>query len=117
MTLLAFGAGAPDIFASLSASEDASPQGVQMGLSVLLGSSLFILAIVTPATILTCPNKIKLKKWYFFRDTLFLLASEILLASVMFFRGKIDWFMSCMFLGLYFVYVLVVLVQDRWFKP
>lgn len=45
VTLLAFGAGAPDVFASLSASEDA--EGIQMGLAVLLGSSLFILAVVS----------------------------------------------------------------------
>lgn len=44
---MAFGAGAPDVFASLSASEDADVQGIQLGLSVLLGSSLFILAVVT----------------------------------------------------------------------
>lgn len=51
VTLLAFGAGAPDVFASLSASEEADIEGVQLGLSVLLGSSLFILAGVTAAVL------------------------------------------------------------------
>lgn len=47
MTLLAFGAGSPDVFASLSASEDADVEGIQMALAVLLGSSLFSLTVVS----------------------------------------------------------------------
>lgn len=55
VTLLAFGSGATDVFASLSASEDADPAGVQMGISVLLGSSLFILSIITSLVVLASP--------------------------------------------------------------
>lgn len=73
VTLLAFGAGAPDIFASLSASEDADVEGIQLGLGVLLGSSLFILSIVTSSCILASPKDIKLNKNFFLRDTVFLL--------------------------------------------
>jgi len=113
---LAFGAGAPDIFASLSASEEATQAGVQMGLAVLLGSSLFILAIVTPAVLLTCPNPIKLKKGFFIRDTVFLIASECLLAVAVLIRQNIDKLMSALFLALYAVYVVVVLVQDYYYK-
>ena len=60
VTLMAFGAGAPDVFASLSASEGGDPEGIVMGISVLLGSSLFIMAIVTSLVILASPTDIKL---------------------------------------------------------
>jgi len=70
VTLLAFGAGAPDVFASLSASKDATASGVQMGLSVLLGSSLFILAIATSATLFASPEPIKVKKMALFKRLL-----------------------------------------------
>ena len=40
VTLLAFGGGAPDIFASLSAASGGEIEGVEMGISTLLGSSL-----------------------------------------------------------------------------
>ena len=53
--MLAFGAGAPDVFASLSASEEADIEGIQLGLAVLLGSSLFILAGVTAAVLFGSP--------------------------------------------------------------
>jgi sodium/potassium/calcium exchanger 6 len=117
VTLLAFGAGAPDVFASLSASKESSPEGVQMGLSVLLGSSLFILAIVTSATLYTSPEPIKVKKWFFLRDCFFLATAEIILGAAMAIKGKIDMFISGLFVGLYILYVIVVLVQDRYFTP
>jgi len=42
VTLLAFGGGAPDVFASLSASRGGGVEGIEMAIAVLLGSSLFI---------------------------------------------------------------------------
>jgi Ca2+/Na+ antiporter len=52
---MAFGAGAPDVFASISASENGDIEGIVMGISVLLGSSLFILSVVTSLVILSSP--------------------------------------------------------------
>jgi solute carrier family 24 (sodium/potassium/calcium exchanger), member 6 len=75
VTLLAFGAGAPDVFASLSASEGATAEGIHMGISVLLGSSLFILAIVTSLVVFSSPKDIKLNKHFFLRDCFFLLVA------------------------------------------
>jgi sodium/potassium/calcium exchanger 6 len=53
VTLLAFGAGAPDVFASLSAST--GHDGIQMGIGVLLGSSFFILSVIAALTIFASP--------------------------------------------------------------
>jgi solute carrier family 24 (sodium/potassium/calcium exchanger), member 6 len=114
VTLLAFGAGAPDVFASLSASKDATASGVQMGLSVLLGSSLFILAIATSATLFASPEPIKVKKWLFLRDCFFLIAAEILLGYAIALRGKLDMLMSVTMICLYLVYVVFVIVQDHY---
>ena len=62
VTLLAFGGGAPDVFASISAvsgsAGGAELQGIEMGIAVLLGSSLFILAIVSGGVIIYAPQKI-----------------------------------------------------------
>lgn len=110
VTLLAFGAGAPDVFASLSASEDADLAGIQMGLSVLLGSSLFILAVVTSQVIFGSPVAIQLNKWFFMRDCLFLLAAEMALLYATLIRGTIDMTMSVAFVALYLVYVVAVFV-------
>ena len=52
------------MFASLSASEGNSSEGIHMGISVLLGSSLFILAIVTALVVLASPRDIKLNKHF-----------------------------------------------------
>jgi solute carrier family 24 (sodium/potassium/calcium exchanger), member 6 len=113
VTLMAFGAGAPDVFASLSAFEGGEAEGIVMGISVLLGSSLFIMAIVTSLVILASPTDIKLNWQFFCRDASFLLASLLLLLYSMLFQGKINMKMSCAFLGLYLVYVITVFLQDR----
>lgn len=110
VTLLAFGAGACDIFSSLSASEDADVEGIQLGLGVLLGSSLFILSIVTSSCILASPKDIKLNKKFFVRDTIFLLLGQIMLLYATLVRGNIDMITSISFVGMYILYVVVVFV-------
>ena len=54
VTLLAFGGGAPDVFASLSSTTNGGGE-VGMGISVLLGASLFILSIVGAGVIFFAP--------------------------------------------------------------
>ena len=110
MTLLAFGAGAPDVFASLSASEEADIEGIQLGLAVLLGSSLFILAGVTAAVLFGSPHDIVLNKWFFIRDSLFLMIAYIALIYATLYREIIDMPMAIAFVVLYGVYVVTVLV-------
>ncbi len=46
-----------------------------MALAVLLGSSLFILTVVTSQVIFASPNEIMLNKWLFLRDSIFLLTA------------------------------------------
>jgi sodium/potassium/calcium exchanger 6 len=110
VTLLAFGAGAPDVFASLSASEDADVQGIQLGLSVLLGSSLFILAVVTSQVIFGSQEEIKINKWFFMRDCSFLMSALLVLLYSILIRGRIDMPMSISFICLYVIYVVFVLL-------
>ena len=114
MTLLAFGGGAPDVFASISAvSGGAEIHGIDMGIAVLLGSSLFILAIVSGGVILYAPAQIKMNKNYFLRDSFFLLSGVMVLLYCIAIRGNIDLQMSFVFIGLYFSYVVIVFCQDR----
>lgn len=108
VTLMAFGAGAPDVFASISASEGGDTQGIVMGISVLLGSSLFILSVVTSLVILSSPQDIKLKCSFFLRDAYFLFCSLLLLLFSMLHFGRINMNMSLSFLGLYLIYVVTV---------
>jgi solute carrier family 24 (sodium/potassium/calcium exchanger), member 6 len=116
VTLLAFGAGAPDVFASLSASEEADIEGIQLGLAVLLGSSLFILAGVTATVLFGSPHDIVLNKWFFIRDSLFLMIAYIALIYATLYREIIDMPMAIAFVVLYGVYVVTVLVQDTYYK-
>ena len=113
VTLMAFGAGAPDVFASLSASEGGDIDGIVMGISVLLGSSLFILSVVTSLVILSSPSDIKLNWQFFLRDAFFLFCSLMLMLFSMLHYERINMTMSLSFLGLYTIYVVTVFLQDR----
>jgi sodium/potassium/calcium exchanger 6 len=116
VTLLAFGAGAPDVFASLSASEEADVEGIQLGISVLLGSSLFILVVISALVVYTSSEPIKLNKWFFIRDIAFLLMALGLLLFATKYRFVIDTLTSVAFISLYGAFVLVVVIQDTIFK-
>jgi solute carrier family 24 (sodium/potassium/calcium exchanger), member 6 len=113
VTLMAFGAGAPDVFASISASEGGEIEGIVMGISVLLGSSLFILSVVASLVILSSPSDIKLNWQFFLRDAFFLFCSLLLMLFSMLHYERINMTMSLSFLGLYTLYVVIVFLQDR----
>ena len=84
-----------------------------MGIAVLVGSSLFILAIINAGILWYSPGTIKMNKQFFTRDALFLLAALILLLYSIVFRGKIDMAMSILFIVLYCAYAVIVVYQDR----
>ena len=84
-----------------------------MGIAVLVGSSLFILAIINAGIVWYSPGTIKMNKQFFTRDALFLLAALILLLYSIVFRGKIDTAMSVLFIVLYCAYAVIVVYQDR----
>ena len=106
VTLLAFGAGAPDVFTSLKAIEGGEFSGIEMGISTLIGSALFILAIVTAGVLQSSPKPIALNKSFFSRDTFFLQIGLIMLLYAIAIRGCIDTIMSVLFLTLYIIYVI-----------
>lgn len=85
-----------------------------MGISVLLGSSLFILSAITSLCIIYSPTPIQFNKQFFLRDTIFLLMSLLLLLYAIVVRGRIDMLMSVAFLLLYAIYVFVVFQMDRY---
>lgn len=67
--------------------------------------------------ILGSPEEIKINKWFFMRDCSFLLSALLVLLYSMLIRGTIDMPMSIAFICLYLVYVIVVLVQSKYYKP
>jgi Ca2+/Na+ antiporter len=108
--LISFAAGAADVFAGMSASKDAEVEGIQLGLGVLLGSSLFILAMVAVACIFASPTDIKLNKNFFIRDAIFLMAVLALLWYAVYMKGVIDTGISISMITMYGVYAVVVLI-------
>mmetsp|Transcript_14923 Transcript_14923/g.14510 ORF Transcript_14923/g.14510 Transcript_14923/m.14510 type:complete len:113 (-) Transcript_14923:226-564(-) len=77
VTLLALGNGAPDVFASLSAAEG-SVDGFYMATATLLGSGLFITALITAAITFVMKKSVAVTPQFYVRDVLFYIACIVL---------------------------------------
>jgi len=84
-----------------------------MGISVLLGASLFILAIVSAVVILSSPTDIKLNSTFFLRDCAFLMTALCILLGNMLGPGHLGVPVSIVFIFTYGLYCVIVFFQDR----
>ena len=115
VTLLAFGNGAPDLFTSMSA----GGENAIMSLSPLLGSALFISsAVVCLSTFAAEPDKkIKVTKSLFLRDLSLFIAMNVYLMIILLSKMQITYGVAISFAGIYFVYVIVVVIQSKYQEP
>ena len=108
VTLLAFGNGAPDVFASVLAAKKLQ---ITLSLSSLVGSSLFITTVVA-AVILFISGKSKVDTTKFLRDagTLLLTVVIIMIYGLL---GRVQVFQASVLLLLYVVYVVSVIYSEK----
>lgn len=111
MTLLAFANGAGDVVTAIVASN--SKDGISYNVGALYGAGFFVLTLVVAFTIILSPVKIVVSKSVIFRDIGFYILAT-LLTLFMAYRGEISEHSSLFMLFLYLVYVLVVVIQDRY---
>jgi len=102
VTILAFGNGAPDIFSALAGISAARPELV---FGSLFGAGIFVTSVVAGAVCVTKP--FKLMERPFLRDLSFYIMSAFW-AFYVFYKGEIHLYDSLGFLGLYGVYIVVV---------
>jgi Ca2+/Na+ antiporter len=115
--MLAFGGSAPDLFASIASSEGSSSEGIHMGIAVLCGSSLFMISFIAAMVIFAGPEDgFPLHREFLLRDSFFLLLAQTLLLSAIVVKGKLYIELGYTFILLYTLYVVVVILQDRWYK-
>lgn len=109
VTLLAFANGAGDVITAIVASD--SKEGISYNVGSLYGAGFFVLTLVIALTIYNSPVKVVVKASVLWRDCGFYVLASVL---TLFFavQGEISFFSSLMMLGLYCVYVLVVVFED-----
>ena len=107
VTLLAFANGAGDVITAIVAS--GSPEGVSYNVGALYGAGFFVLTLVIALTILSSPKKIVVDKSVIFRDIgFYILATAFTLYAA--YTGEITTLIAAGFLGIYILYVIVVLI-------
>ncbi|CAH1803024.1 unnamed protein product, partial [Owenia fusiformis] len=107
VTLLAFGNGAPDIFSAIAAIGNAKNGDAGLALGALIGAGVFVTTIVPAAIALVVPFKAMERP--FIRDIVFYLIAVFATFVVLYHRHIVT-AEAIAFIGLYVVYVIVVVV-------
>jgi solute carrier family 24 (sodium/potassium/calcium exchanger), member 6 len=117
VTILAFGNGAPDIFASINNAEklespDSSPS-MNDSYSGLIGAAFFLGSVVLTLCIRASPGQeIRVTKTYFLREYGFLILVYVYLILIFLGIGFINLWITLGFFLIYIVYVTIVVIQS-----
>jgi len=111
-TLLAFGNGAPDVFAAVAAFTN-SKSNADLGLGSLLGGASFVTTVVLGAVLMSCPDGVEVRLDQFGRDAFFLLFAVgwLVLLSLSSVGASVA--TSAVFLVIYGLYVGLIVWQSR----
>lgn len=110
VTLLAFANGAPDIIASYSAA--GAEGGIYITIGNLFGACLFCSTLVLARCISVSPSVVKMDKYQWLRDLMFYVLASLLLLCYGIMEVINRWMVAVFFL-IYFIYIGIVLYQDR----
>lgn len=111
MTFLAFGNGSPDIMSSIIAITK-SPTGVELSISGLIGSGIWITTCVFGMVIFLSKEEIKVNGAMFIREKIFYFITLSYLFYICW-DGTISLFESITYISIYFMNLIVGIVQDR----
>ena len=123
VTLLAFGNGAPDIFASIasasSSTQPATPGGFigdnSSSAGALIGSTFFVTSCVQTLVLRAAKpdERVKVTPVFFMRDLIFLLISLIYLLVHLLVVNYINIYSGFGFFIIYTIYVILVVVTNK----
>jgi len=108
VTFLAFGNGSPDVFATFSAMRTNTGR---LAIGELFGAASFIVSCVVGSMCIIRPFKVE--KFPFLRDVGFFFIA-VTLVIVVLWDGKLILWESLALVGLYFIYVCVVVIGSWW---
>lgn len=113
VTLLPFGNGAPDVFASVAAFASSSGQG-QVGLNSVLGGAMFVSTVVAGSVglrIMSSGSVVELDRRAFLRDVSFFLFALTAL-TIFLSDGNIHFSEAVAYVSIYLIYVSMVLAEE-----
>ncbi|ROL45501.1 Mitochondrial sodium/calcium exchanger protein [Anabarilius grahami] len=106
VTFLALGNGAPDVFSAMAAFSH--PQTAGLAIGALFGAGIFVTTVVAGSIALVKPFTVASRP--FLRDVIFYMAAVFWTFNILY-KGHISLGEALGYLGLYIVYVLIVIVS------
>lgn len=122
VTLLAFGNGAPDIFASISSASSSTRPTTSdyigdnnSSAAALIGATFFVVGFVQTFVLRAAQpdQRVKVTPVFFMRDLIFVMIALGYLLVHLLFIGFINIFSAAGFFGLYAIYVIIVVVTNK----
>jgi sodium/potassium/calcium exchanger 6 len=110
VTFLAFGNGSPDVFSTFAAMKSHT---ASLALGELLGAATFISSVVVGSICLVKPFKVD--PYMFLRDVGFFATAVALLQATLW-DGKLYLWETLLLIGLYIIYVIIVIAGTWWSK-
>ncbi len=111
-TLMAAGSSAPELFIALFA-VFLPGKHEAIGIGNIVGSAIFNILAITGAVAVV---KKALIAWQAVIRDLVFYAVAVLLLIIMFKDGKVEWTDAVLFIGIYFIYIVVVVFWEKMFK-
>ena len=113
VTLLAFSAGAPDVFSSIAAGGD-EEDGAIKGITPIQGSTFFIQAFVIFLVFRANEFKdIPVTKRFFLRDIIFYAIGLVNILLHIFVWRKTNWFVCSLYFIIYIAYIFISVWQSK----
>lgn len=111
VTLVAMGNGAPDCLVAITSASKDDEDGISFTIGSIFGAGLFICTMCIGLVIEKAGGKLQPNKIMFMRDLIFyFIATAIILIFA--WIGTISLLMAISFMGLYVVYIIVVILLE-----
>lgn len=112
VTFLAIANGAPDVIGAVAASGSSAGSGVGLAVGAITGAGIYVTTGVSGIITILSTSKLTVTPRVFLRDVSFYLGGCVILFLASIIAGGFNILFSCLFLGLYAIFIALVGIED-----
>lgn len=109
---MAIANGAPDVIGAVAASGSSAGSGVGLAVGAITGAGIYVTTGVSGIITILSTSKLTVTPRVFLRDVSFYLGGCVILLLASVVGGGFNILFSCLFLGLYAIFIALVGIED-----